>query len=37
LIAMQVTANATADVLHSIEAVRSQIGTMNAVTARLPM
>jgi photosystem II stability/assembly factor-like uncharacterized protein len=33
LFAMQATANATTDMLHSIEAVRSQIGTMNAVSS----
>ena len=33
LLAMQATANATVDMLTSIEAVRSQIGTMSAVTS----
>jgi hypothetical protein len=33
LLAMQATANATTDMLHTMEAVRSQIGTMNAVAS----
>lgn len=33
LFAMQATANATVDMLHSIEAVRSQVATMNAVSS----
>jgi photosystem II stability/assembly factor-like uncharacterized protein len=33
LLAMQATANTTTDMLHSIEAVRSQIVTMNAVSS----
>ena len=30
---MQTTANATADMLHTMEAVRSQVATMNAVSS----
>ena len=33
LLAMQATANATVDMLHSIEAVRSQVATMNTVSS----
>jgi hypothetical protein len=33
LFAMQATSNATVDMLHSIEAVRSQVATMNAVSS----
>ena len=33
LLGMQTTANATADMLHTMEAVRSQVATLNAVTS----
>jgi len=36
LFAMQASANSTTDMLHSIEAVRSQIATMNATSSTPP-